>query len=109
MHHTSQVSHRMPQPGPERCSHEPQGHGSLLLILWLLGASAALTGGAVSPLLALLVIPGAVAAMRFRAQVVWAIAGCAALTALVVAFIGGVQHGIDHPLIMIAAFVPLIA
>ena len=82
---------------------------SLLLILWLLGASAALTGGAVSPLLALLLIPVAVAAMRFRAQVVWAIAGCAALTALVVAFIGGVQHGIDHPLIMIAVFVLLIA
>ena len=82
---------------------------SLLLILWLLGASAALTGGAVSPLLALLVIPVAVAAMRFRAQVVWAITGCAALTALVVALIGGVQQAIEHPLILIAVFVLLIA
>jgi len=82
---------------------------SLLLILWLLGASAALTGGALSPLLALLVIPVAVAAMRFRAQVVWAITGCAALTALVVAFMGGVQKAIDHPLILIAVFVLLIA
>ncbi len=82
---------------------------SLLLILWLLGASAALTGGAVSPLLALLVIPVAVAAMRFRAQVVWAIAGCAGLTALVVALIGGVQQAIEHPLILIAVFVLLIA
>jgi diguanylate cyclase (GGDEF)-like protein len=82
---------------------------SLLLILWLLGASAALTGGAVSPLLALLVIPVALAAMRFRAQVVWAIASCAALTALVVAFTGGVHQAIDRPLILIAVFVLLIA
>jgi hypothetical protein len=82
---------------------------SLLLILWLLGASAALTGGAVSPLLALLVIPVAVAAMRFRAQVVWAITGCAALTTLVVALIGGVQQATEHPLILIAVFVLLIA
>ena len=82
---------------------------SLLLILWLTGASAALTGGAVSPALAWLVIPVAVSAMRFRAQVVWAIAGCAALTALVVALIGGVQHAIDHPLILIAVLVLLIA
>jgi diguanylate cyclase (GGDEF)-like protein len=174
----------MPQPGPERCSHEPQGQGwlcpteahrarmldmgprvvrartvalaatgagalaaigevgwwalvlfavaianlgtlewrirramrpervvaaSLLLILWLLGASAALTGGAVSPLLALLVIPVAVAAMRFRAQVVWAIAGAAALTAIVVAFIGGIQQATDHPLVLIAVLVLLSA
>jgi diguanylate cyclase (GGDEF)-like protein len=82
---------------------------SLLLTLSLLGASAALTGGAVSPLLALLVIPVAVAAMRFSAQVVWAIAGCAALTALVVAFIDGVQQATEHPLILIAMFVLLIA
>lgn len=49
------------------------------------------------------------AAMRFRAQVVWAIAGCAALTALVVALIGGVQQANDHPLMLIAVLVLLIA
>jgi diguanylate cyclase (GGDEF)-like protein len=174
--HQPRVSHKVPQPGLQRCSDAPHGLGwlcpteehrarmldmgprvvrartialaatgevgwwalalfavaianlgtlewriqravrpervvaaSLLLILWLLGASAALTGGALSPLLALLVIPVAVAAMRFRAQVVWAITGCAALTALVVAFTGGVQQATEHPLILIAVFVLLIA
>ena len=80
-----------------------------LLILVLMGASAALTGGPVSPVLAWLVIPVAVSAMRFRAQVVWAFAGCAGLIALVVALLGGVQKTIDHPLVMIAAYVLLIA
>jgi diguanylate cyclase (GGDEF)-like protein len=82
---------------------------TLLLILWLMAASAALTGGAASPVLSWLVIPVAVAAMRFRARVVWVITGFAALTAVVVAFIGGIQQAIDHPLIMIALFVLLIA
>lgn len=82
---------------------------ALLLILLLMGTSAAFTGAAVSPALAWLAIPVAVAAMRFRAPVVWAIAGFAALTAFTVALIGGVQRTIDHPLFLIALFVLLIA
>lgn len=82
---------------------------SYLLILSLLGAAAALTGGVLNPTVAWLVIPVAMAAMRFRAQVVWAFACCAALTALVVLSAGGVQRLIDHPLGLIALLVLLIA
>jgi diguanylate cyclase (GGDEF)-like protein len=82
---------------------------NLLLILWLLGGCAAVTGHGVSPLLAWLAIPVPMAAVRFRAQVVWALAGCAALTALVVAFIGGVGQAADHPITLIGVFVLLIA
>lgn len=82
---------------------------TLVLMTVLTGFSAALTGGAVSPVLALLVIPVAVTSARFRAPVVWAAAGFAALTAVVVAVTGGVQQAIDHPLTLIAVFVLLVA
>ncbi|HSO99240.1 MAG TPA: GGDEF domain-containing protein [Solirubrobacteraceae bacterium] len=82
---------------------------TLLLIVGLMGASVALTGGATSPALAWLMIPVAISAMRFRARVVWAFAVCAALTAVSAAFIDGVEPTIDHPLGLIAVFVLLIA
>ncbi len=82
---------------------------SLLLIICLMGAGAGLTGDGTSPVLAWTVIPVAMTATRFRAQVVWAAAGFAALTALVVALAGGVQQTIDHPLALIAVFVLLVA
>lgn len=82
---------------------------SLLLCLLLLGGAAALTGGAVSPWLALLVIPVPMTAVRFRAQVVWALAGCAALIACALVFVSGLQRTIDHPLAFIAALTLLMA
>ncbi|HEY8638244.1 MAG TPA: diguanylate cyclase [Solirubrobacteraceae bacterium] len=82
---------------------------TMVLTIVLTGFSAALTGGAVSPALPLLVVPVAVSAARFRAEVVWAGAGLAALTAVVVGVIGGVQQAIDHPLMLIAVFVLLVA
>ena len=82
---------------------------TLLLIVGLMGGSVALTGGATSPALAWMMIPVAISAMRFRAQVVWALAACAALTAVSVAFMDGVQHTIDHPLGLIALFVLLLS
>lgn len=82
---------------------------SLLLVLWLLGASAALTHGGVSAALALLVIPVPTAALRFRARVVWAFAGCAALTAFAAVVIGGVRQAIDNPLTLIVVLVLLVA
>jgi diguanylate cyclase (GGDEF)-like protein len=81
---------------------------NLLLVMALMGTSAALTGGAVSPVLTWLVIPVSASAMRFRAQVVWAAAGCAVLLILGVA-LTGVHTAIHHPLIVIAALVLLIA
>lgn len=82
---------------------------SLLLIICLMGAAAGLTGGGVSPVLSLIVIPVAMTATRFRAQVVWAAAGFAALTAVAIAITGGVEHAVDHPLTMIVVFVLLVA
>jgi len=82
---------------------------TLMVILVLMATSAALTGGAESPVLSWLLIPVAVAAMRFRAQVVWAFAGCAALATLGVAVTDGVARAIDHPLFIIATFVLLTA
>ena len=83
--------------------------GSLLLILGLMGANAAMTGGGVSPVLPWLAIPVAVATMRFREVVVWALAGVAAVTALAVGVAGGLQHTVDHPLVLVATLVLLIA
>ena len=84
--------------------------GSLLLIICLLAAGAAFTGGGTSPLLAWIVIPVAMTATRFRARVVWAAAGFAALTAaVVVALSDSVQQTIDHPLTIIAVLVLLVA
>ncbi len=82
---------------------------TLLLIVGLMGGSVALTGGPTSPALAWLMIPVAISAMRFRAQVVWAFAACAALTAAAAAFSSGVERTIDHPLGLIAVFVLLTA
>ncbi|MDQ6608057.1 MAG: GGDEF domain-containing protein, partial [Actinomycetota bacterium] len=82
---------------------------NLLLVMALIGTSAALTGGAVSPVLTWLVIPVSVSAMRFRAKVVWAAAACALLIILVVVLTGGVQAAVQHPLIVIAAVVLVIA
>jgi diguanylate cyclase (GGDEF)-like protein len=83
--------------------------GSVLLIIVLTGISAALTGGARSPVLALIVIPVVLSAARFRAQVVWFAAGSAVLVAILVATITGVQQAIDHPLTLIVVLVLLVA
>lgn len=83
--------------------------GSLLLNIGLLAAGAALTGGGESPVLAWIVIPVAITATRFRAQVVWAAAGVAAVAAVVVAALGGAERTINHPLGIIAVLVLLVA
>ena len=82
---------------------------SVLLTMALTGAAAAGTGGATSPVLVLIVIPVAMAAARFRAQVVWAAALVAAMVAIVVSIIGGAQHAANHPLTLISVFVLLVA
>ena len=82
---------------------------SVLLTIVLTGAAAAGTGGATSPVLVLLVIPVAVAAARFRAQVVWAAALVAAIVAILVAIIAGPQHAVSHPLTLVSVFVLLVA
>jgi diguanylate cyclase (GGDEF)-like protein len=83
--------------------------GSVLLIIVLTGISATLTGGGRSPVLALIVIPVAVTAARFRAQVVCAAAGSAAVVAILVATISGPQQAIHHPLTLIVVLVMLAA
>ena len=83
--------------------------GSVLLIIGLTGISAALSGGARSPVLALIVIPVAMAAARFRAQVVWLAAGSAVLVAILVATITGARQAIDHPLTLLVVLVMLVA
>jgi diguanylate cyclase (GGDEF)-like protein len=59
--------------------------------------------------LTLLVIPVAATATRFRARVVWAFAGVAALTALVATVVGGPQKLIDRPLMLASVLVLLVA
>jgi diguanylate cyclase (GGDEF)-like protein len=81
---------------------------NVLLVMALMGASAALTGGPVSPVLTWLIIPVSVSAMRFRARVVWTTAVCAVLVIVLVA-LTRVHTAIHHPLIMIEALVLLIA
>ncbi len=83
--------------------------GSVLLIIALTGTSAALSGGATSPVLALIVIPVAMTAARFRAKVVWFAAAIAVLVAILVAAITGVDHAVDHPLMLIVVVVLLVA
>jgi diguanylate cyclase (GGDEF)-like protein len=82
--------------------------GSVLLILALMGVAGALADGGVSPLLGLVVIPVAASAARFRAPVVWAVAGIAALVALAAAVISDAQRAIDHPLNLTIVFVLLV-
>ena len=83
--------------------------GSVLLTIALTGAAAAGTGGGTSPVLVLIVIPVAVAAARFRAQVVWAAAAVAAMVAILATIIAGPQHALNHPLMLVAVFVLLVA
>ena len=83
--------------------------GSLLLVIALMGAAGALVHGGVSPVLGLLVIPVAMTAPRFRNSVVWAMAGIAALTAVVAAFVGDPQTAIDHSLMLAMVLVLLVA
>ena len=82
---------------------------SVLLTIALTGAAAAGTGGGTSPVLVLIVIPVAVAAARFRAQVVWAAAAVAAMVAILATIIAGPQHALNHPLMLVAVFVLLVA
>jgi diguanylate cyclase (GGDEF)-like protein len=82
--------------------------GSVLLILALMGVAGALADGGVSPILALVVIPVAASAARFRAPVVWVVAGIAALVALGASLIGDAQSTIDHPLSVTIVFVLLV-
>jgi diguanylate cyclase (GGDEF)-like protein len=82
---------------------------SVVLIIVLTGVAAIMTGGATSPVLMLIVIPVAVTAARFRAQVVWAAAASAALVAILVATISGPEHAINHPLTLIAVLVLLVS
>jgi diguanylate cyclase (GGDEF)-like protein len=82
---------------------------SFVWVIVLIGAAAALTGGAVSPVLTWLVIPVAMAAARFRAPVVWANAGVASLVGLLVVVTDSVQRAMDHPLAVISLFVLLAA
>jgi diguanylate cyclase (GGDEF)-like protein len=82
--------------------------GSLLLMMALIGAAAALTDVAVNPVLALIVIPVGVTAARFRSHVVWAAACIAALMALLATVAGDPQKMIDHPLMFATVLVLLV-
>jgi diguanylate cyclase (GGDEF)-like protein len=82
---------------------------TLVLVIALTGCGAALTGGAVSPVLTWLVIPVAMAAARFRAQVVWATAAVAGLAAVLVVATDSPQSALDHPAASISVFVILVA
>ena len=83
--------------------------GSLLFTLALLTAAVALSGGPHSPLLPWLVIPTAMAASRFRSDVVFVFAGLACLAAVAVSL--AVDQGglADDPVPLIVALALQIA
>jgi diguanylate cyclase (GGDEF)-like protein len=81
---------------------------NVTMIVLIMGLSAALTGGAMSPVLAWLVIPVTVAAMRFRAEVVWATAAASVGVILAVA-LTDLDRAIHHPLMILAALVLLVS
>jgi diguanylate cyclase (GGDEF)-like protein len=80
--------------------------GTIMIIL--IGAGAAMTGGAMSPALPWLVMPVAVMATRFRAHAVWGFAVLAGLVALTIVVIGGVGNTLGEPLNLTAALVLLV-
>jgi diguanylate cyclase (GGDEF)-like protein len=82
---------------------------TLVSVIVLTGCAAALNGGAVSPVLTWLAIPVAMAAARYRAQVVWVTAGIAGLVALLVAVTDSPQRAIDHPQTLLSVLVLLVA
>jgi diguanylate cyclase (GGDEF)-like protein len=77
--------------------------GSLLFTLALLTTGAALSGGPDSPILAWFVIPTAMAATRFRAEVVFSFAALAGLAALAVSLAVDPAGLIDDPVPLITA------
>ncbi|MEA2483263.1 MAG: two-component system, cell cycle response regulator [Thermoleophilaceae bacterium] len=82
--------------------------GSGVLIILVIGAGGAMTGGGLSPALMWLVLPVAVLATRFRSDAVWAFAGFAALVAVATATVGGAGETIRHPLQLMAVLVMII-
>ena len=94
-----------------RGARSPEGvvARSLVFMTVLIGVAAALTGGAGSPVLPLLVVPVAVTAARFRATVVWASAGIAGIVALAASAAHAGTHAVDHPLPLIAVAVLLVS
>ena len=80
--------------------------GSVMIIL--IGAGSAMTGGATSPALPWLVMPVAVMATRFRSHAVWGFAALAGLTALTVVVIDGVGNTLAAPLNLTAALVVIV-
>src|SRR3954470_2451608 len=77
--------------------------GSLLFTLALLATGAALSGGPDSPILAWLVIPTAMAATRFRDEVVFSFAAVASLAALAVSLAVDPAGLVDDPVPLITA------
>jgi diguanylate cyclase (GGDEF)-like protein len=83
--------------------------------LWtaaVIGGAAAATGGPVSPMLPWIVIPCALAAARFRREVVFVGTGITALLAAAITFGVDPQGTIDHPVLLfvsIALLVNLVA
>ena len=82
---------------------------SQLFVLAVIGTGVALSGGPESPVLAWLVIPGAVAATRFRWQVVCVGAGITALVLLGVTVPIDSQAAVDDPVPLFSTLALLVA
>ena len=80
---------------------------SVLLFITFIGAGAALTPSGVG-VLPLIVVPVAMAAMRFRPQVVWATSGFVALIALTAAVINGPSQALADPIPIVTVLATLI-
>lgn len=80
---------------------------SVLLFITSIGAGAALTPSGVG-VLPLIAVPVAVAAMRFRPQVVWAASGFAALIAVTAALINGPSQALADPIPIVTVLATLI-
>jgi diguanylate cyclase (GGDEF)-like protein len=83
--------------------------GSLLLILTLLAAGAALSGGPDSPILPWLVIPAAMGATRFRRPVVFAFAGLTAVVMVAVGVAVDPQAVAENPVALLASLVLMVS
>lgn len=82
---------------------------NIVLMTLLTGVSIALTGGATSAVMPLITVPVAVSAARFRAAVVWASAGLAAVVAFAAALVHGPAALVDDPLLLVSTLVLLVA
>lgn len=93
-----------------RRSHRPERvvADSLILIIALIGAAAALSVDGAHVVLPLLVLPVATSAARFRPRVVWATAAFATVTAVVSAVLNSPQQTFDHPLELASVVVLLV-